>query len=402
MHRFFSFILLYICCISTFAQITIPLQKENGVYKLSCEVNGARMKMILDTGASYVSLSMSMARYLYENDYITDDDIKGKGTSRIATGEIVDNIKVNLREVKIGSLKVKDIDAIILENQDAPLLFGLSAIKALGTVTINGDNLIINNAEIELDKEVMDFLCDAMRDEAIEFHDEEKYHAAADVFQRIRNTCGLEADDYAYLIECLYRIGEYEKALTLTTEWENSEEFRFTNDEVSSDIYRFATLAASDNKNYSKEIELLKKHIVVDERLGWNNSLSYFRLGLIYDKNNYLPKAKIYYRKAIYSLLKDGKVSLEEAINRRPKIAEIKRYGVLVIKEDFYEDLGSFLHTYAYVICAENNYRDTPASLFLIKCAAKCGDNDAIEDCKDRNISYQNILYDSKFDYLFD
>ena len=65
-------IFFLICLLSSLcgmAQKRIVMERESGVYKIPCKVNGAKMKMIFDTGASSVSISSSIAQYLYYNDY---------------------------------------------------------------------------------------------------------------------------------------------------------------------------------------------------------------------------------------------------------------------------------------------------------------------------------------------
>ena len=78
------------------------MEQDNGVYKISCTINGARMKMIFDTGASSVSLSKSIADYLIENDYINRNDILGESNVQIADGSIVKAYRVNLKDIEIG------------------------------------------------------------------------------------------------------------------------------------------------------------------------------------------------------------------------------------------------------------------------------------------------------------
>ena len=126
-----------------YAQKTIKMESEGGVYKIPCVVNGARMKMIFDTGASSVSLSMSIANFLYENEYITKEDIIGKGKSQTASGDIVDHITINLKDIEIAGLHLRNIKATVIDGQNAPLLLGQTAIQALGSVTINGNYLVI-------------------------------------------------------------------------------------------------------------------------------------------------------------------------------------------------------------------------------------------------------------------
>lgn len=131
--------------LSIFAQVTITMEQDGGVYKVPCVVNGAKMKFIFDTGAATVCLSESMAEYLLDNDYITKDDILGTGTSQVADGRIVDHVKINLRDIEVAGLHLKDVEAVVVEGQRAPLLLGQTAIQKLGKVSIDGNKLIIEN-----------------------------------------------------------------------------------------------------------------------------------------------------------------------------------------------------------------------------------------------------------------
>ncbi len=133
---------------SLFAQVTITMEQDGGVYKVPCVVNGAKMKFIFDTGAATVCLSESMAEYLLDNDYITKDDILGTGASQVADGRIVDHVKINLRDIEIAGLHLKDVETVVVEGQRAPLLLGQTAIQKLGKVSIDGNKLIIEKGTV--------------------------------------------------------------------------------------------------------------------------------------------------------------------------------------------------------------------------------------------------------------
>ena len=68
--RYAITIILLLVVVNAFAQRIIQMENVNGVYRIACSVNGARMKMIFDTGASAVSLSKTMADFLYDNNYL--------------------------------------------------------------------------------------------------------------------------------------------------------------------------------------------------------------------------------------------------------------------------------------------------------------------------------------------
>lgn len=131
--------------ISLYSQVTIQMEKVGGTFRIPCSINGAKMKMVFDTGASNVSLSLNMAKYLLENDYLSYDDILGSAKTSVADGRIVDNTIINIKDIEISGIHLKNIEALITETLDAPLLLGQSALQKLGSITINGNTLIINN-----------------------------------------------------------------------------------------------------------------------------------------------------------------------------------------------------------------------------------------------------------------
>jgi clan AA aspartic protease (TIGR02281 family) len=122
------------------------MKKENGVYTVPCKVNGLNLRFIFDTGASAVCISLSEAVFMLKNGYLDVKDIVGSGKSKIADGSIIENTRIILRDVAIGGLVLNNIEAVVVPNIKAPLLFGLSAIDRLGEIRILGDKLIIGNA----------------------------------------------------------------------------------------------------------------------------------------------------------------------------------------------------------------------------------------------------------------
>ena len=50
----------------TFSQITVKMQKKNGVYYVPCKVNGNNLNFIFDTGAANVSITLDEAIKMYK------------------------------------------------------------------------------------------------------------------------------------------------------------------------------------------------------------------------------------------------------------------------------------------------------------------------------------------------
>ena len=128
------------------ADVRIKMTLENGVYTMPCEVNGLRMKFVFDTGASMVSLSMTEARFMYKNGYIDDNDFIGTAKTRIANGDIEENMKLKLKEVKVGNKTLYNVEALVSNSSNAPLLLGQSVLRQLGTWSVDNDYLVIKDS----------------------------------------------------------------------------------------------------------------------------------------------------------------------------------------------------------------------------------------------------------------
>lgn len=165
--------------ITAWSDTVIQMEEYGGVYRIPCTVNGAKMKFIFDTGASNVSLSTAMAEYLLDNDYISDKDLIGVGQAQTADGSIVDHLRINLKEIEIGGLKLRDVEAIVIASQNAPLLLGQSAIQKLGHIQLNGNQLIISGGTNQLNDDEIDYY-GTLADKALEdgnYADAEKYYS---------------------------------------------------------------------------------------------------------------------------------------------------------------------------------------------------------------------------------
>ena len=118
----------------------VKIRRENGVLFIPVEINGIPMDFIFDTGASSVSMSLTEAIFMYKQGRLTDDDILGSQQFQDATGHINEGTIINLRSVVIGNREVKNVQASVVENQEAPLLLGQTVLKNFGKVTIDYDN----------------------------------------------------------------------------------------------------------------------------------------------------------------------------------------------------------------------------------------------------------------------
>ncbi len=215
-------LLMLIYTNNSFSQTIVQMEKEGGVYKIPCEVNGLRLKLIFDTGASNVCISENVAIMMLENDYLSVNDIQGTSQSVVADGRIVDHTKITLRNIKIGDKVLNNIEAVVIEGQSAPLLLGQSAIKRLGRYTISDNKLIFgsnnNTSYGELTQETENKLFE----EAIKYYNNSSYNAALEKFKILYNKNLLSTIGIFEYAECCYYTENTEQALDLYLEVENS------------------------------------------------------------------------------------------------------------------------------------------------------------------------------------
>ena len=115
----------------------IKMRKSGGVYYVPCKINGTEMEFIFDTGASDITISLTEAMFLYKQKKLTDSDFIGKQEYQIADGSIHEGMIVVLKEVIIGDWTLNNVKASIVDNLDAPLLLGQSALTSFGKIAID-------------------------------------------------------------------------------------------------------------------------------------------------------------------------------------------------------------------------------------------------------------------------
>ncbi len=343
--------------------------------------------MIFDTGAAAVSLSMTMASYLYENDYIKKEDIVGKGKSQTADGTIVDHVVINLRDIEISGLHIKNIKATVIAGQNAPLLLGQTAIQALGPVTIEGNKLIINNYKI---KTLSEQEIDKLEKEADSFFTNGSYFASLNAYGQLREYPGLNSIGFFRLIASCIHVGQYDQALDYVSEWENGAVFAEAEAWEKSSIYGIAANACGRKKDYSSEIAYREKYIACQQIGGKHISgLDYELMADAYNNNSNFEMSIRYRIKAINQYLSVDNFSISDIYN-----GKVSDEGLMLL-------VGNSLSAYALCYSAQNDFILTEQEKYLWIGAAKCGDEIAIDWCSKHYLNYKNVNYNSEFGNLF-
>lgn len=118
----------------------LKMELQNGVRYIWIEINGIRLRFIFDTGASSICISPAEATVLYRQGTLQKEDILNTEYFQDATGKISEGTKVNLREVKIGNMILENVEAIVVDNVNAPLLLGQTVLERFGSIEIDNAN----------------------------------------------------------------------------------------------------------------------------------------------------------------------------------------------------------------------------------------------------------------------
>ena len=121
----------------------VPFVKENGVCNVKCSINGLPLHFCFDTGASGVTISSVEAQFMLKNGYLKSADIKGKKNFVLANGEIDEGTVIVLRNVNFGGLKIENVRASVVHNQNASLLLGQTLLGRLGKIEIDNNRNVL-------------------------------------------------------------------------------------------------------------------------------------------------------------------------------------------------------------------------------------------------------------------
>lgn len=110
----------------------------SGHILVDAEIDGAPVRLLLDTGASLLTLSLADARAagISRSQLAFDQPVvTANGIARMAL--------VRLREVRVGQLVLADVPAAVLENLRVSL-FGMSLLRRLPGYQLRDGTLIID------------------------------------------------------------------------------------------------------------------------------------------------------------------------------------------------------------------------------------------------------------------
>ena len=357
--------------------MVIQMEKDGGVYKIPCLVNGLRLKLIFDTGASNVCISQSVAEMMLENDYLSLNDIKGTAQSQVADGRIVDHAIINLKKIQIGEKVLTNVEAVVIYGQSAPLLLGQSALKRLGRYSISSDKLIIGTnvplssvRKTSFTEEEIDLLIKEADDSYIN----DVYAIAMEKYGVLYENDLLSAYGKMRYANCYYYTNRKEEALqiyfSIQEEIENEyPQYRYP-------LYCQIGRSLWSIEDYDASIPYIEKAKYYADP--WSEE----------EKNMVEILSNAYENKGDNA---KAKRILEEYISRYLSFMEIKAtdcWDKLYV-DDFLADLY-----YSRYLTSGSNMKDLDKYLII---AAAWGYKKAIENCKEYKLNYSSKPYNYEY-----
>ena len=110
----------------------------NGHFTVEAWVDGTEIEFLVDTGASTVVLSAEDASRLGMQPGALDFSVTFETANGIARAA-----PITLRELRIGSLELDDVNAAVMETPMAVSLLGMSALSRLDGYEVDGNRMIL-------------------------------------------------------------------------------------------------------------------------------------------------------------------------------------------------------------------------------------------------------------------
>lgn len=111
--------------------------RGNGHFYVHADVNGELVEFMVDTGASFVALTMDDAERLGIPFTTSEFEVVGTGASGPVRGKFIE-----LETVDIDGKKVRSVDGAVVEGLDISLL-GQSYLSRIGGIEMGGDYMIL-------------------------------------------------------------------------------------------------------------------------------------------------------------------------------------------------------------------------------------------------------------------
>lgn len=98
-----------------------------GLYRVAGEINGFPVVFLVDTGATHIAMSSVQAEYLGLLDQVNNE-----GKSAITAAGPLKTYRIQLQQVKVGTIKLNHLEAVIVEGEyPLDILLGMNFLSQI-------------------------------------------------------------------------------------------------------------------------------------------------------------------------------------------------------------------------------------------------------------------------------
>ncbi len=120
-----------------FNEVTLVANRQDQ-YVVSARLNGLEVPVLVDTGATDVALSQSLARRL--------DLPRGRTILASTANGVVEGYQTRLDEISVGSITLYDVSASVVPNMSSPdVLLGMTFLRDLEMIQRDGMLILRQN-----------------------------------------------------------------------------------------------------------------------------------------------------------------------------------------------------------------------------------------------------------------
>ncbi len=121
-------------------KISIPIKGLGDMHYINIEIAGETKSYLIDSGASYITITSSMENRMKELGVLRESDYRGQVELELADDSIVKLKKVIIPALKIGNQTITNVEAVISDNS---LLLGRSLINKFKSWNIDNSRNIL-------------------------------------------------------------------------------------------------------------------------------------------------------------------------------------------------------------------------------------------------------------------
>jgi clan AA aspartic protease (TIGR02281 family) len=116
----------------------VRLEGDNGTFTVPGIVNrSVRIPFVLDTGSADVQVPAEVVFTLLRTGILSKQDFIGARFYTFADGRTVPSLRVNIREMQVGGLVVRNVPARISEAVNSDALLGQSFLSKIGSWSLD-------------------------------------------------------------------------------------------------------------------------------------------------------------------------------------------------------------------------------------------------------------------------